>query len=492
MDPKDRTLEAEGSIFWLESPNIAVMRRTSSLLMLIIVSSSAASQADPLDRRIQAAMERDGVPGLALAVVRHGKILKLGGYGYASLEWKGRATPDTRFEIASMSKMFTGAAARLLIDEGKLNPEDPVGKYFDHLPDSWKAVKVRHLITMSTGLGEDWGTELIPYDADVTTAYDDASMVKALTTMKMKSPVGAEFHYSSPGYAMLGIIVSKLSGKPLAKFVEERIFQPAEMASSAFIDNWAVIPERAQGYRKRDGKLMRGWYLGQYLHARGDVGVMSTAKDMAKWIIALEQRKILKDPTPLWEGATSDRGRALDYAYGWMVDLVLGHRRMLHGGQYRTGFRSMIQRLPDDDLSVVVLSNCDCAPVERYAFMVVASYVRDLPDPERESAQPDPNPAQTDTMVRALKAVESGKIDETLMTPDAFDPIPIGDVAEHLRSAKAPAYAGSHRLPGAGIKMHGHQLVDYETLKLAADGNSLYLTLYRDDRGKIAYVVPTM
>jgi len=459
----------------------------------MLVLRTGPSRADALDREIRAAMDREGLPGLTLAVVRHGRIVRLGAYGYGNLEWKAKATPDTRFEIASMSKMFTGAAARIMIDEGKLSPEDPISNYFEHLPDAWKGMRVRHLITMSTGLPEDWGSDLIPYDADVTTAYDDASMMKAFTGLKRQAPVGAEFHYSGAGYVMLGFIVSKLSGVPLGRFIEEHLFGPADMKQTSLVDNWAIVPERAQGYRKADGNILKGWYLGQYLHARPDVGIMSTARDMAKWIIALEQGKVVKDPQKLWDGATADSGRPLDYAYGWLTESLLGHRRQIHGGRYRTGFRSVIERLPDDDLTVIVLANCDSAAVDAYALKVIRTYLRDLPDPERESKMPDGNPAETAKMIDALKGILNRKLDENVMTPDALEPVSRAEAAERLKSFKSFSYAGRHTLGDRSFVMHGHRLVDFEILKLEGDADSsFYLAFYRDERGKIAYIAPAM
>jgi CubicO group peptidase (beta-lactamase class C family) len=457
-----------------------------------VVLWAAVARADTLDRQIRAAMDRDGVPALTLAVVRHGRIVRIGAYGYGDLEWKTKATPETRFEIASVSKMFVGAVIRMLIDEGKLDPEDLVSKYLSGLPDSWNTMRIRHLLTMSSGLPEDWGSEAIPYDDDVVTHYDDASMLKAFTILKLKAPVGTEFHYSGPGYAMLGMIASKVAGQPLAELLAERIFKPADMAETSFIDNAAIVPERAQGYRKAEGKLFKGRFVGQYLHARADTGLMSTARDLAKWIVALEQGRIVKDPQTLWQGATSDAGRPLDYSYGWFVNTLPGHRLQHHNGNYRTGFQSVIRRFPDDDLSVVALANCDCARVEKYAALAVRSYLRDLPDPETESTLADPDPKQTATLIDALRSVAQGKVDERVMTADALDPVPIADAAERLSAVRSFVFAGRHRLPGQGWTMHGHRLVDFTTLKLQGDGFTLYLTLYRDDQGRIGYVMPGM
>jgi CubicO group peptidase (beta-lactamase class C family) len=114
------------------------MPNRSFVIIALLAISAAQAYGDALDRKIQDEMARQNVPGLTLAVVSHGKIARLSAYGYADLEWHSKTTNNTRFEIASISKMFTGAAARILIEQGKLTPDDFVSKYFDNTPESWK------------------------------------------------------------------------------------------------------------------------------------------------------------------------------------------------------------------------------------------------------------------------------------------------------------------------------------------------------------------
>src|SRR5262245_22809038 len=174
------------------------------ILTSLVFIAVAAAHADELDDRITAAMKEQDTPGLTLAVVQNGAIARLGAYGFGNVEWEAKTTDSTRFEIASISKMFAGAAVRILIEDGKLDVEDPVSKYLPEIPGAWADMKVRHLLTMSSGLPEDFASESIPDSADVATPYDDASMLKAFAGLKMEAPIGTEFHYSGPNYAMLG------------------------------------------------------------------------------------------------------------------------------------------------------------------------------------------------------------------------------------------------------------------------------------------------
>lgn len=387
--------------------------------------------------------------------------------------------------------MFTGAAARILIEEGKLDTEDPVSKYFSDVPESCKAMKVRHLLTMSTGFKEDWGNDdLIPYSAEVLKPSNDADMLKMFYEMKPAAPIGTEYHYSSPAFAMLGMIVSKISGQPLSKFIDEHIFQPAEMTESSFIDNWAIIPEKAEGYRMKDGQILKGWYLGHYLHERPDVGILTTVGDFAKWIICLEQGKIVKEPQKLWMASVADSGRPLDYSYGWITDTVLGHRRFQHSGGLRTGFHTFVAKYPDDDLTVIAFTNCDFSNPDRFVLITTIEYLKGLPDPGIETTKPDADRAGTAELIETIKQLSGGKIDAAHMNSDALEPLGLQEVSEFMKSVKSIAFAGRRTLSN-NLQIHNHTLTRYETLKVSFEEGDYFLTVYYDDHNKIAYIEAT-
>ena len=453
----------------------------------LLLSFSVLSLADGLDDAIKSRMTRDHIPGLAFAVVRRGQIVRQGAYGYGDVEWNAKATNDTKFEVASLSKMIAGAAARMLIEDGKLNPEDPVSKYIDGLPESWNGMKVRHLYTMSSGLPEDFGGPQVPYDQDVVFPNDDASAIKEFTRLTMVAPVGERFSYSSPNIHMLGMIISKVSGMPYAEFVQNRVFGPAGMTDSSIIDNAAVITHRAQGYRREKDVLKRGRYLGQYLHSRADDAVLSTPRDYAKFIIALQEGKLVKDLNALWQPTVSDTGVPLDYSYGWFIDTLLGHRRFEHSGGYRTGFHTFVARYPDDDLSVIVFTNCDFSPVRDYVNVITRKYMRDLPDPEVESSKHDENPAATQELVLVAKDLSQGKLDQNRMEATAAEPAGLQEMKDFFQQAGEFTFAGRAKLDKQ-LTMHGFVLTDYETLKTVIDGQPQFVTFYRNDTGKVAYV----
>lgn len=457
-----------------------------TLRILLFVSLLATTaMADELDRAIAGEMQREGVPALTFAVVKNSEIVRLGAYGIGNIEWNARATNETRFEVASVSKMIAGAAIRIAIEDGEVATDDPVTKYIDGLPPSWSGMKVRHLITMSTGLPEDFGSDAIPYNAEVCTPSDDASLIKEFISLKPVAPIGDRFSYSSANYAMLGMIVTKVTNKSYAQFVQERIFDPAGMTQSSVIDNSAVVPQRAEGYRRAKGELQRGWFLGQYLHSRPDDAILTTSRDLAKFVIAVERNMITKDVQQIWSFPRSDTGHYLDYAYGWNNSTWLSHRRFDHSGSYRTGFHTFVARFPDDELSIVVLTNCDFSPVRDIVNMIARIYIKDVPDPALESNRTDPDPQTTEHLISVMTEIVKGKLDPAQIFPDALDPIGLEEVSKFLAHASSFRYAGRARVRFA---RHGHDLVDYETLRTELDGRPIFLTLYRDASGKVACI----
>jgi CubicO group peptidase (beta-lactamase class C family) len=458
-----------------------------SRLLVILLLVPLLSRADDLDVAIENEMQTEGVPGLTFAVVRNGEIVRLGAYGFGNLEWQARATNDTRFEVASVSKMIDGAAIRILVEEGKVDPEAPVRRYLEGLPSSWSAMKVRHLVTMSSGLPEDFGSAAIPYNAEVCTPADDASMIKEFTTL-LKKPSGDLFSYSSPNYTLLGMIVARVSGKSYAQFLQERIFTPAGMTQSSVIDNSAVIAQRAEGYRRARGELKRGWFLGQYLHSRPDDAVLTTSRDLAKFVLALERKLIVKDPEKMWSFPKSDTGHFLDYAYGWNYGTWLGHRRFEHAGGYRTGFHTFVARFPDDALSVIFLTNCDFSAIRDFVNMITRAYLKDVPDPAIEATKTDSDPETTARLIDVMNGIVKRQLNPEAMYSDAIEPIGLEEASGFLAHAAPFQYAGGGRVH---LTMHAHEILDYKILRTEIDARPLFLTLYRDASGKVAYIEST-
>jgi CubicO group peptidase (beta-lactamase class C family) len=303
---------------------------------------------------VEALMKRytGELPGASLLVVKDGKPIIRRGFGYADLESRVKAAPETNYRMASVSKQFTAASILLLKQDGKLRLEDPVRKYLPELPESDEKVTIYHLLTHSGGLIDY--EDLVP--ADRTTQLDDADVLSLIAAQhRLYFEPGTAFRYSNGGYVLLGLIVQRLSGMDLADFMKRRIFQPLGMNETLMYEHGhgPEVAHRAYGYSNVDGKWTK---TDQSVTSatRGDGGIYSSVDDLGKWDAALYSDRLLNEEsrraafTPHDPSGDPDTG----YGFGWR----LSDDTVWHSGE-SIGFRNVIVRWPKQHLSVIILSN---------------------------------------------------------------------------------------------------------------------------------------
>lgn len=325
------------------------------------------------------------VPGCAVIVRHKGKTF-CKGYGMANLEHQVPVTPQTVFQSGSIGKQFTAMAILLLAEEGKLALTDPVSKYLA-VPETWKGITVRHLLSHTAGLGD------YPEDFSLTKDYTEEDLLKMITDQPLHSAPGEKWNYSNLGYVTLGILMHKVTGKFYGDFLQERIFRPLEMTSTRIINEREIIPHRAAGYRLREGRLGNQDWVAPSVNTTADGSLYLTAEDMAKWAEALDQEKLLSHVgyEEMWSPAKLNDGSAAPYGYGWGIGQTKsGHRVLEHGGAWQ-GFASFMARYPDDDLTVAVLCNRAGAPARYIAQHVAGFEVPALAPPEHKAARIDPS-----------------------------------------------------------------------------------------------------
>jgi hypothetical protein len=259
------------------------------------------------------------------------------------------------------------------------------------------------------------------------------------------------------------------------------------MTETTYNDPAAVIAARADGYRfdPATSSLRRGFYVAPYMHARADVGILTTPRDLAKWLAALEAGKLVKDPDRLFTTFSSDDGKHdLRYAYGWFTALIDGHRAVLHSGGFRTGFASQIMRFPDDHLALIMTTNCIKCGHQTIATLVRA-YLKSDTAPTK-----DPDTAGTERLIKALQAAATSPPDAATFAPDALSPI--ADDLPGLKSATF-TFRARHALAAKQLSWHGHELADYLDLRVKppGEGSDLGLQVYRDAHGVVYDVEPT-
>src|SRR5436190_9208910 len=332
-----------GTRYKLYLRRIALSRLKSSIsgfaiVALLVLFGSASGQTLPpdliekIDKVATDTLARTGVPSASIAIVKEGQVVYVKAYGDARLEPKTPATPQMRYSIGSISKQFTAAAILLLQEQGKLSLDDKVGKY---VPDLTRAneITIRQLLSHTSGYQDYW-----PQD------YVMPMMLQPVTAQKImdmwaKKPLdfdpGTKWQYSNTNYVIAGVIIEKVSGMPLLKFLQQRVFMPLQMTSVMDTDQEKLGDTDPTGYLRyalgplrpapKEGK---GW-----LFAAGELAM--PAQDLAKWDISIMDQKLLK-PSSYAELEREDllkNGVATGYGLGVQLSNAAGHRQISHSGE---------------------------------------------------------------------------------------------------------------------------------------------------------------
>ena len=306
-------------------------------------------------------------PGCALMVRMNGHTAYVHSYGLASLESGVPITPHTVFNLASASKEFTAASVVLLARDGKLSLDDDVRRYVPEVPAIGLTVTIRQLLTHTSGW-RDYIQLLVWQGHEVrdhVTAGDALNVLERQRALNF--PPGSAFAYSNTGYFLLGLVVERVSGEPLAQFAREHLFEPLGMHDTRYVtDARDVVPGRAIAYERAPNgtwrEAMSNWELA------GDGGVHSTIEDLARWDDELDSGRVgglaLVDSLTAPEHLST--GAPVPYGLGLFVDSYGGRRRVWHNGIW-AGYRSVFMRFPDAHVSIMALCNAADAPSEQQA-----------------------------------------------------------------------------------------------------------------------------
>ena len=367
-------------------------RQILSFLFTITLLIPAFAQAqqltsDSIDVFIKTKMQQRNIPGLQLAVIRQGKIVKQNSYGLANLEHAIPARDQSMFAINSMTKAFVGVAMMQLAEAGKLKVDDPISLYLDSLPDSWKSITIKQVLTHTSGL-----PDIIDEKEDILGDGDEFKAWTAVKTLPLEFKAGEKFSYNQTGYVILGKIINKMSGMHFTKFIVERQFKVADMNLTRFADSYDVVPNSAGAYNMF--KVVNGqWikneqpgiaYMRFPVFYRTATGMMSTANEMANWVIALQNGKLLKQKSSiaiLWDPAILNNGKiggfnqlTNGYALGWPTVSREEHPAVAPVG----GGRSAMFVYTKDDLSIIVLTNLMGSGPEGFIDEVAGYYIPDM------------------------------------------------------------------------------------------------------------------
>lgn len=288
-------------------PNFLGVKRILLLvavLFLALTPPASASSGDEIDRFVRDYLEHTGLPGAAVAVTHGADVVRVAGYGHDSSD--ATLTSSTRMPIASLSKSMTAFAVLRLAEDGRLNLDDPVVR---HLPEFRLAdprgarITVRMLLEQTSGMADSAFPDLVRPQPGTL-----AAAVARLADAPLADEPGTKFHYHNPNYEVAARLVEVVAGTPFADYLRTNVFGPLGMSSSSTVDT----PAGAHGYVRAFGIPVAvdepDWFV------NGSHGVLTTAEDMARWLIAQGGSPVLS-PASLTLAHTPAPGR--DYALGW-------------------------------------------------------------------------------------------------------------------------------------------------------------------------------
>ena len=319
--------------------------------------SAADSLTDKVDR-VFAAWNTTGSPGCALAVVKDGHIVYEQGYGMANLELSVAITPQSVFDIGSVSKEITAMAMLLLAQDGKISLDADIRKYLPEMPDYGSTITIRHLLHHTSGLrnyDDLFDLEGIP-EADLTTDRDAMDLIVRQKGVNFKP--GEEFLYSDTNYFLMSQIVKRVTGQTLRQFAQQRIFGPLAMTSTHFHDDHTMIVlRRATGYAPHGGG---GFEIDMSdFEQVGDGSVMTTVEDLSKWAQNFDDQRVggAEIIRQLTTPGTLNNGQPIPYAMGLFIDHYRGLNWIHHSGEW-VGYRAALSHFPDQHFSTLVTCNC--------------------------------------------------------------------------------------------------------------------------------------
>lgn len=353
-----------------------------SFLFALMLTQSVFAQSDSIDIFLKKEMLKRKIPGLQVAIVRNGQIVKTGNYGLANIQDSIPVDSHTLFTINSITKAFTGIAIMQLVEAGKLNLSAPVSSYLNDLPDSWNPVTIQQLLSHNSGIPDIVDEE----EATLISPYGLQASWKQVLTLPMDFKPGEEFRYNQTNYLLLGRIIDTLSGIPFTEFITKEQLLKAGMLNTinaGFGATKDVIIHAAAQYQYRKGKLQNMFFAFDY-PLQTAAGMSSTATEMANWIIALQNNQFLKEEksmTALWTASRLNNGKTggfsnllNGYSAGWPIISRNEHPAAAPVG----GGRSAVFVYPNDNLSIIVLTNLSGGTPDAFIDEIAGFYIPDM------------------------------------------------------------------------------------------------------------------
>ncbi len=339
-----------------------------SAIVLSLLTAAAPAVALPADFKAQAdKMLADSYaangPGAAVIVTENGKTVYAAGRGMADVDGKIAITPATRFRLGSITKQFTAAAIMKLVEQGKVSLDDPLTKFVPDYPAPNGKATVRQLLNHTGGMMPY--TQIPGFMANgVDRPYTTQQLIAAFKDAPPLFAPGAQYAYNNSGYALLGAILEKVTGKSWDQAVGDLVTGPLRLTTIRSGIGADGTPGMAAGYTDEDGRIVPAAKIHMSVpHGAG--ALVGTVGDMATWGQALHHGKVVSPASyaAMIAPTTTADGRTEPYGFGLQIGDVRGRREIGHGGGIN-GFSTDSLFLPDQQIFVAVFANSDSPRIE--------------------------------------------------------------------------------------------------------------------------------
>ena len=324
-------------------------------------SSPVAARIDRVLRETVAELE----PGMAVIVKHRGRTVLRAGYGMADLELGVKVDPGMVFRIGSVTKQVTALAVMMLVENGRLSLEDPVNRYVPQLPERFSGVRIKHLLSHTSGIPDYMQTAefdtliQVEYHDIVNEELDLARLLKIIAESELELEPGEACSYSNSNYFLLARVLEEVSGVSFFEFIQSEICGPAGMVNTYYTANAMFVPGRVPVYVEYEGEVIKSPHgsMGSTL-GFGCGGLWSTVDDMAAYNTALDSGLLVSHGTLARMSApfVLNDGSHSRHGFGWQTGRIKGREIVFHGGDY-AGYSALIMRVPSEDIFIAMLTN---------------------------------------------------------------------------------------------------------------------------------------
>jgi CubicO group peptidase (beta-lactamase class C family) len=376
----------------------------AAAVALSACQTAATSQppVQALDGALAEAAAQRRAPGIVAAVYRDGRVAELYASGGALCDGSGEANPYAAYEIGSISKHMTAVGLLLLWEQGRVDLEAPVGNYLNDIPDHWKRVTMRQLLTHTSGVPDY-------EEAGGYAIYETSPRPQQIFDVVRERPLdfdpGTRWHYSNTGYVLISLVIERVSGEHFGDYMREHVFAPHHLEHT-FVSGYGppgvTIAQGCQpGATATDPRLNVRPISEASTYGAG--GIVSTLQDWALWDDAFQNGRVLSERSmiEMLTPVTLPDGEVVDYGFGISPDRFRGERRISHNGQTQ-GFVADYAHFPDRGVSIMIFANSYHGAT---SYLMSALVFQEMPDLsyDRRTATTDPDPARGELIRRGIR-----------------------------------------------------------------------------------------